>query len=135
MIDYLLDTNICIYIIKRKPVSVFKRFRDLIPGSVGLSIITLAEMQYGIEKSSKPVQNQQALQQFLLPLEILDFNSAAAITYGEIRTTLERKGGLIGSLDMLIAAHAKSLGAVIVTNNTKEFERVPGLKVENWVKA
>jgi tRNA(fMet)-specific endonuclease VapC len=133
MIDYLLDTNICIYIIKRKPQSVFERFKDLIPGSVGISSITLAEMQYGIEKSSRPEQNQQALQQFLLPLEILSFNSAAAVAYGRIRSALEKKGRPIGSMDMLIAAHAKSIGAVVVTNNTKEFERVAGLIVENWV--
>ncbi|MGF1669118.1 MAG: type II toxin-antitoxin system VapC family toxin [Balneolaceae bacterium] len=132
MIEYLLDTNIFIYIIKKKPESVFARFRDLVPGTVGLSSITLAEMQYGIEKSSKPVQNQQALNQFLLPLEILDFNSTAAVEYGKIRAALEKKGLPIGSLDMLIAAHAKSMGAVLVTNNLKEFNRVSDLKVENW---
>jgi len=133
MIHYLLDTNICIYIIKRKPESVFTRFRELQPGTVGISSITLAEMQYGIEKSSKPDQNQQALHQFLLPLEIIGFNSMAAVEYGKIRTSLEKKGMPIGSLDMLIAAHARSLGAVLVTNNMKEFERVTDLNVENWV--
>jgi len=133
MIEYLLDTNICIYIIKRKPVSVFDRFKNLVPGSVGLSSITLAEMQYGIAKSSKPVQNQKALDQFLLPLEIMDFNSAAAIEYGKIRALLEMQGTPIGSMDMLIAAHAKNLGAILVTNNVKEFDRVLDLNVENWV--
>lgn len=107
MIHYLLDTNICIYIIKRKPESVFDRFKNLVPGSVGISSITLAEMQYGIEKSSKPDQNQQALHQFLLPLEIMGFNSMAAVEYGKIRVSLEKKGLPIGPLDMLIAAHAK----------------------------
>lgn len=133
MIHYLLDTNICIYIIKRKPESVFARFRELQPGTVGISSITLAEMQYGIEKSSKPGQNRQALHQFLLPLEIIGFNSMAAVEYGKIRTSLEKKGLPIGSLDMLIAAHAKSLGSVLVTNNMKEFDRVTDLNVENWV--
>lgn len=90
-------------------------------------------MQYGIGKSTKPNKNQEALDQFLLPLEILDFNALAAIEYGRIRSTLEQEGTPIGSLDMLIAAHAKSVGAVLVTNNTKEFNRVKGLKLENWV--
>lgn len=133
MIHYLLDTNICIYIIKRKQESVFARFRELQPGTVGISSITMAEMQYGIEKSSKPDQNQKALHQFLLPLEIMGFDSLAAVEYGKIRASLEKNGMPIGSLDMLIAAHAKSLGAVLVTNNMKEFERVTDLNVENWV--
>ena len=133
MTKYLLDTNICIYIIKRKPEAVFARFKDLIPGTVAISSITLAEMQYGIDKSSKPEQNQQALNQFLLPLEILDFSFIAAIEYGKIRTSLERQGLPIGSLDMLIAAHSKSIDATLVTNNEKEFKRVSGLKIENWV--
>lgn len=90
-------------------------------------------MQYGADKSSKPVQNQEALEQFLLPLEILDFDALAAVEYGKIRSDLERKGTPIGSLDMLIAAHAKSINAVVVTNNTKEFSRVSGLNIENWV--
>lgn len=133
MTEYILDTNICIYIIKKRPATVFNRFKELIPGNVGISSITLAEMQYGIGKSSKPKQNQTALDQFLLPLEILDFNVNAAIEYGRIRFALEKKGTPIGSLDMLIAAHAKSLEAVLVTNNLKEFNRVPGLLTENWV--
>ena len=133
MTEYILDTNICIYIIKKKPESVFNKFRELTPGEVGISSITLAEMQYGIGKSSKPGQNQEALNQFLLPLEILDFNTKAAIEYGRIRSVLEKKGTPIGSLDMLIAAQAKSVGTVLVTNNTKEFKRVAGLKLENWV--
>lgn len=133
MTEYILDTNICIYIIKRKPETVFNRFKELTPGNVGISSITLAEMQYGIDKSSKPDQNQGALDQFLLPLEILDFDAKAAIEYGRIRSALEKKGTPIGSLDMLIAAHAKSVGAILVTNNMKEFNRVSGLSTENWV--
>ena len=132
MTKYILDTNICIYIIKKKPVKVFNKFKELTPGTVCISSITLAEMQYGIGKSSKPVRNQDALNQFLLPLDILDFNALAAIEYGNIRSTLEREGTPIGSLDMLIAAHAKSIGAVLVTNNTKEFNRVADLRIENW---
>lgn len=133
MTSYILDTNICIYIIKKKPETVFNRFKAFTLGRIGISSITLAEMQYGIGKSSKPIQNQDALNQFLLPLEILDFNANAAIEYGNIRSSLEKQGTPIGSLDMLIAAHAISVGAVLVTNNTKEFNRVYGLKTENWV--
>jgi len=133
MIKYMLDTNICIYIIKRKPEPVFNRFKKLSPGTVEISTITLAEMQYGIGKSVKPDKNQKALDQFLLPLEILDFNPLAAIDYGEIRSDLEMKGTPIGSLDTLIASHARNLGATLVTNNEKEFNRVTGLNIEIWV--
>ncbi|MPR34536.1 type II toxin-antitoxin system tRNA(fMet)-specific endonuclease VapC [Salmonirosea aquatica] len=131
--EYMLDTNICIYIIKKKPLQVFEKFRQLPLGSVGLSSITLAELVFGVHKSSQPEKNQSALFQFLLPLEIVDFGSNAAMAYGEIRFDLERKGTPIGSLDTLIAAHAKSLGITLVTNNEKEFNRVEGLKIENWV--
>lgn len=89
-------------------------------------------MQYGIGKNSRPAQNKEALNQFLLPLDILDFNASAALEYGKIRSSLEKEGTPIGSLDMLIAAHAKSVGAVLVTNNTREFKRVSDLKIENW---
>mgnify|MGYP006443763489 CR=1 FL=1 len=133
MITYILDTNICIYIIKKKTGAVFNRFKELTPGNIAISSITLAEMQYGIGKSSKPIQNQEALDQFLLPLEILDFSAKAAVEYGRVRSALEKQGTPIGSLDMLIAAHAISVGAVLVTNNTNEFNRVSGLKTENWV--
>lgn len=133
MTEFLLDTNICIYIIKKKPNQVFKKFKELIPGSVAISSITLAEMQYGINKSSKPKKNQEALDQFLFPLDILDFNAKAAMEYGQIRAELEKQGNLIGSLDLLIAAHARSLGVPVVTNNMKEFTRVTSLKVVNWV--
>ena len=132
MTKYILDTNICIYIIKKKPVKVFNKFKELTPGTVCISSITLAEMQYGIGKSSQPAKNQDALDQFLLPLDILEFNALAAVEYGKIRSTLEKAGTPIGSFDMLIAAHAKSMRAVLVTNNTKEFDRVPDLKIENW---
>jgi tRNA(fMet)-specific endonuclease VapC len=132
--EYLLDTNICIYIIKRKPIAVFERFKNLPIGSIGISSITLAELQFGIRKSSDPERNQEALDKFLTPLEIVDFDHQADIEYGIIRADLERRGTPIGPLDTLIAAHAKSLGIVLITNNEKEFLRVQQLKVENWTR-
>jgi tRNA(fMet)-specific endonuclease VapC len=132
--EYLLDTNICIYIIKKRPISVFEKFKSLSIGSIGISSITLAELQYGIMKSSYPEKNQEALDKFITPLEIIDFDYNATIEYGKIRADLERKGTSIGPLDTLIAAHAKSLDLILVTNNEKEFERILGLKVENWTK-
>lgn len=131
--EYILDTNICIYIIKKKPIEVFNRFLNLPIGCVGISSITFAELQYGVSKSLNSEKNKEALDLFLTPIEIVNFDENAAIEYGKIRTLLERKGFLIGSLDMLIAAHVKSMGIILVTNNQKEFERVEGLKIENWV--
>lgn len=132
--EYLLDTNICIYIIKRKPEQVFDKLLTLSLGSVCISSITLAELQYGIEKSTNPSKNKEALEKFLTPIEILDFSIGATEEYGRIRAELEKKGATIGSLDMLIAAHAKSLGLTLVTNNEKEFTRIIDLKIENWTK-
>jgi tRNA(fMet)-specific endonuclease VapC len=131
---YLLDTNICIYIIKKKPENVIKKFTKLKIGSVAISSITLSELYYGIEKSSKPNENMIALQEFISPLEIIDFNNDAAFVYGEIRSLLERKGNIIGSMDLLIASIAKSQDLILVTNNTKEFSRISDLKIENWVE-
>ena len=133
MPEYLLDTNICIYIIKKKPVRVFEKFKTLSPGSVAISSITFAEMEYGIHKSSKPEKNREALYQFLLPLDIIDFNAKAASEYGNIRAVLEKKGKPIGAMDLLIAAHARSLGITLVTNNVKEFKRVENLEIVDWV--
>lgn len=129
----MLDTNICIYIIKQRPPEVFARFREYAVGDIVISSITVAELQCGAERSEKPERNQQAINQFLLPLTVLDFDHAAAIAYGRCRATLEKQGQPIGPLDMLIAAHAVSLDLTLVTNNTREFARVPGLKLENWV--
>ena len=129
----LLDTNICIYIIKRKPQAVLQRFYTYQIGDVSVSSITVAELEFGVRKSQFPEQNQQALTQFLLTLAIVDFDSTAANAYGVIRAELEKRGTPIGSLDTLIAAHALSLGTTLITNNVKEFGRVPGLKLENWV--
>jgi tRNA(fMet)-specific endonuclease VapC len=130
--EYLLDTNICIYIIKKKPMVVFEKFKNFTVGDIGISSITLAELQYGIEKSSNAEKNREALQKFLTPIEIIDYGYDATIEYGKIRTELEKKGVPIGPLDMLIASHAKSLDVILVTNNVREFERISGLKIENW---
>ena len=132
--DYLLDTNICIYIIKKKPVEVFEKFKNLAIGDVGISSITLAELQYGIEKSSNSQKNREALEKFLTPIEIVDYGYEATVENGIIRAELEKKGISIGPLDTLIASHAKSLEVILVTNNVREFERIPGLKIENWTK-
>ena len=134
MIKYMLDTNICIYIIKRKPTDVIARFRQTRISQVGISSITLSELEYGVAKSSKPDQNQFALAQFSAPLEILSYEDEAAQQYGRLRALLEKQGTPIGSLDMLIAAHVLSINCILVTNNEKEFNRVPNLKIDNWVK-
>lgn len=130
--EYLLDTNICIYIIKRRPPQVLERFRSRNLGEIGISAITVAELSYGVQKSQRVAQNQVALEQFLLPLALLEFDEAAALTYGKIRAELERQGNPIGSLDLLIAAQALNRGITLVTNNRGEFERVDGLAIENW---
>jgi tRNA(fMet)-specific endonuclease VapC len=132
--EYLLDINICIYIIKKKPMEVFEKFKNLTIGDVGISSITLDELQYGIEKSSSPLKNREALEKFLTPIEIVDYGFEPSIEYGIIRAELEKSGTQIGPLDTLIASHAKSLDVILVTNNVKEFDRIPGLKIENWVK-
>lgn len=130
---YMLDTNIVIYVIKHKPESVLQKFQSLEPSDFCISSITLAEIEYGISKSSRPDRNRFAFDMFISGIDILSFDDAAASEYGPIRAGLERKGTPIGPNDMLIAAHAKSLGFTIVTNNVRELERVEGLKVENWV--
>lgn len=130
---FLLDTNICIYIIKQKPLEVLHKFNTYQVGDIGISSITVAELEFGVQKSQYPAKNQQALTQFLLPLEIVNFDRAAATIYGDIRAKLETQGTPIGSLDTLIAAHALSLPVTLITNNIKEFSRVPNLKSENWV--
>lgn len=131
---YLLDTNICIYIIKKRPLEVFEKFKILPLGSVGISTVTLAELQYGVKKSKQQEKNQLALNQFLLPLEILSFDADAASEYGYVRSQLEERGIPIGPLDTMIAAHAKLLKLTLVTNNEREFSRVPDLAIENWAK-
>ncbi len=130
---YLLDTNICIYIIKRKPITVFERLSSLEIGEVGISSITLAELEFGVYKSMDPEKNSEALLQFLTPLEVVDFSFEAAVMYGKIRAELEKQGNPIGSMDYLIGAHALSLDLILVTNNNREFNRIKGLTIENWV--
>ena len=131
-LTHLLDTNICVAVIRLRSPRVLARLQTMTPGSVGVSIITVSELQFGAAKSQNPQRNRQALEQFLLPLEILDYDSAAATFYGDVRARLEKIGTPIGPLDTLIAAHARSLNTVLVTNNLSEFRRVSGLKVEDW---
>lgn len=131
---FMLDTNICIYIIKRKPPHVIERFKQTKISQIGVSAITLSELSYGVSKSSKPEQNQMALAQFIAPLEILPYSDEAAQYYGDLRAVLEKQGTPIGSLDMLIAAHALSIACTLVTNNEKEFIQIPNLKIDNWVR-
>ena len=128
---YLLDTDICVYVINERPRRALERFVKQEVGEIGVSSVTAAELAYGVAKSGS-LRNRKALEAFLLPLKIADFDLAAAFSYGEVRRFLEGKGQVIGPLDMLIAAHAKSLRATLVTNNLREFKRVPGLAVENW---
>jgi tRNA(fMet)-specific endonuclease VapC len=132
---YLLDTNICIYIINEKPEKVLRKFEQYPVYEFGISSITHAELQYGVEKSKNKDTNQEALDEFLLPLKILPFHGKKLATcYGEIRSSLESKGETIGPFDMLIAAHALSLDLTIISNNIKEFSRIPNLKCENWIR-
>lgn len=131
---YLLDTNICIYIIKKKPPEVLQKFNRYPVGEIGLSSITIAELKYGVQKSQQQDRNEKALEKFLIPFEIVNFDYKASIAYGKIRAELESKGTPIGPLDNLIAAHALSLNVTLVTNNTREFIRIPDLKVINWVE-
>lgn len=130
---FLLDTNICIYLIKKKPPKVLQRFKNYNIGEIGVSSITVAELEFGVQKSQFPAKNQQALTQFFLPLQIADFDHAAAVVYGDIRAKLEKQGMPIGSLDTLIAAHTLSLQVTLITNNVKKFRRIPNLKIDNWV--
>jgi len=131
---YLIDTNICIYIMNHRPVDVIKRFKQFNPGEIGISTITVSELQYGVAKSTHRKANQLRLDEFLAPLEILAYNLISARTYGYIRLQLEKRGKLIGPLDILIAAHALSQNLIMVTNNDKEFKRIKNLKVENWTR-
>ncbi|MCP9915263.1 type II toxin-antitoxin system tRNA(fMet)-specific endonuclease VapC [Cyanobium sp. ATX 6F1] len=127
----LLDTNICIYIINAKPAAVLERFKNYRLGEIGLCSVVAAELAFGVAKSSS-ARNRQALEMFLAPLTILPFDERAAWAYGDLRAELERRGTPIGSLDTMIAAHALSLQATLITNNTREFAQVPGLHVDNW---
>ncbi|TLY18701.1 MAG: type II toxin-antitoxin system VapC family toxin [Nitrospirae bacterium] len=129
----MLDTDICIYLIKQHPPSVLERFLSHPVGDIGISSITVAELDYGVSKSRHATKNRTALAQFLSPLAVAAFDRDAAAAYGRVRATLEQKGTPIGAMDLLIAAHALSIGVRLVTNNAREFRRVPALRVENWV--
>jgi len=131
---YMLDTNICIYAMKQQPVSVLNEIHRNIDEGLCISTITLAELTKGIEKSSMQKKNTLALLEFLTALEIIAFDADAAYEYGKICAYLEKRGIPIGNMDMLIAAHARSKQLTIVTNNVREFSRVPDLSVENWVE-
>ena len=131
---YLLDTNHCIFLINHKFPQVGRRLARQKVGAVAVSTITTAELWHGVENSARKEQNQAALGKFLLPLEVLPFDEKAAQTYGNIRCQLERMGKMIGAMDLLIAAHAVSSGAVLVSQNLREFQRVPGLKLEDWTQ-
>ena len=130
---YLLDTNICIYIRQKRPPAVLARFEKLKAGEACLSVITYGELYYGVAKSAQRVPAMERLHNLLDFLPVLPLPGDAAQVYGEIRALLESKGQITGGNDLWIAAHAKAAGLVLVTNNEKEFKRVPGLRVQNWV--
>lgn len=130
---YMLDTNICIGLIRQKPQKLIERLTQCEPGDVGVSSITIAELAHGAYKSNQIKQNLSALEQFLLPIEVADFDQLASAAYGFVRSYLEKEGKIIGSMDLLIGAHALSLDAVLVTNNVLEFQRIPNLKIEDWM--
>lgn len=129
---YLLDTNIVIYVIKRRPVEMLSRFNAQ-PGRMAISSITLAELYYGAEKSQFPDRNLRVIEDFVSRLDVLSYDARAALHYGAIRADLERKGTPVGANDLQIAAHARSAGLTLVSNNLREFSRVEGLLSENWL--
>jgi tRNA(fMet)-specific endonuclease VapC len=131
---YLLDTDICVYIISRRREDTAAHFARVRPGDVAISSIALAELAFGAFKSGSP-RNQERLQVFISPLTIVSFDSDAAMVYGDLRYTLQRAGTPIGPMDMLIAAQALALDLTLVTNNVREFKRVPALRIENWAAA
>ncbi len=130
--SYMLDTDICIYIIQKQPEQVLRKFQSFSIGDICISSITLAELSYGVEKSKHHQKNRAALREFTLPLNILAFDEEVASYYAYIRVYLEKKGIPIGALDLMIAAHAQCTQSILVTNNTREFIRIPKLKIENW---
>ena len=131
---YMLDTNICIYAIKNKPECVFWHISDNIKKGLCISVITFAELQYGIAKSNYPEKNAKSLSKLFSYMSILPFDETAAEEYGKLCADLKKKGTPIGVMDMLVAAHAKARDCILVTNNVKEFERVDGLLIENWTE-
>lgn len=134
LMRYMLDTNICIYAIKHKPEQVLLRLQEHDPAEICISSVTYAELMHGVQKSQAVDKNRLALALLLANIDILNFDAAAAESYGEIRAELEKQGTPIGPLDMMIAGHARSLNHIVVTNNIKEFSRIKGLKLENWAE-
>jgi tRNA(fMet)-specific endonuclease VapC len=132
MLRYLLDTNICIYVIKRRPESLLDRFNEN-ASHLAISAITLAELLHGAEKSAQPQRTLSVVENFYSRLDVLDYGAKAAQHYGQIRSALERRGTPIGVNDLHIAAHARSEGLTLISNNLREFERVEGLLYENWI--
>ncbi len=132
MLKYLLDTNICIYVINKRPPALRNIFNEQ-TGHMAISTVTLSELVYGAEKSTQVNRNLAVLESFAARLEVLPYGQAAAWHFGQIRSELERSGKIIGAYDLMIAAHARSEGLVLVTNNLGEFKRVKGLRLENWV--
>ncbi|NVK29391.1 MAG: type II toxin-antitoxin system VapC family toxin [Gammaproteobacteria bacterium] len=130
---YLLDTNILIYLLKQRPPSVLQKFETLEPSSVAMSVISLGELEYGAAKSQNSEQAFGVIQQLLLSVPALPMSADTATQYGDIRSQLTKQGNMIGNNDLWIAAHAKALGWILVSNNVREFERVEGLELENWV--
>lgn len=130
---YLLDTNICIYIKNHRPAEVLARFSKLPPGKVAMSVITYGELCFGAEKSSKPKESRHILEQLIALIPVLPLDDAVSVYYGKIRQRLQASGKLIGNNDLWIASHALANKLILVTNNVAEFERVPGLRIENWV--
>jgi len=131
---YLLDTNICIYIINKRPVTVLDNIRSKHPDEISISSITIAELNYGAERSQNPHQNRIAILEFLIPFSLLDFDQRAAFYYGKIREKLESKGTPIGPMDLLLASQATAYNLIFVTNNIKEFKRIDYLRLENWLR-
>jgi tRNA(fMet)-specific endonuclease VapC len=128
----LLDTNICVFVIRQRRPNVVQRFRQYAAHELGISVVTLAELRYGADRSGDPTKNHAALDGFLVPIEVVLFDERAAEQYGKVRADLEGRGSPIGPLDTMIAAQALTLGVPLVTNNTREFSRVPGLAIEDW---
>jgi tRNA(fMet)-specific endonuclease VapC len=131
---YLLDTNICIYIHRQKPAKVLAQFQKLSPGDAVISVITWGELMYGATKSSQRKMALQVLEEFKSYVPVLPMPEQVGDTYASIRASLESKGTPIGNNDLWIAAHAKAAGLTVITNNEREFQRVPGLKIKNWVE-
>jgi tRNA(fMet)-specific endonuclease VapC len=130
---FLLDTNICIYIRQKKPQEVLRRFDSLKMGEAAVSVITFGELIYGAEKSAQREAAMKLLRELSLALPVLSLPDTAADTYGSFRADLERRGAMIGNNDLWIASHAKASGMTLVTNNEREFRRLRGLKIENWI--